>query len=84
VKIQFALIVGMDAVWTQLNPCNKRVKILALLRNKLLLDDDSVGLITRSMNDAQKTSGNLGNLGKLVLIVLNLPNHPHINEGGLG
>jgi hypothetical protein len=33
------------------------------------------------MNDAQKTSGNLG---KLVLIVLNLPKHPHINEGGLG
>jgi hypothetical protein len=26
VKIQCALIVGMDAVWTQLNPCNKRVK----------------------------------------------------------
>jgi hypothetical protein len=68
----------MDAVWTQLNPCNKRVKILSLLINKLQLDDDSVGLITRSMNDAQKTSGNL------VLIVLNLPKHPHINEGGLG
>jgi hypothetical protein len=81
VKIQFALIVGIHAVWTQLNPCNKRVKILTLLINKLQLDDDSVGLITRSMNDAQKTSGNLG---KLVLIVLNLPKHPHINEGGLG
>jgi hypothetical protein len=79
VKIQFALIVGMDAVWKQLNPCNKRVKILSLLRNKLQSDHDSVGLITRSMNDAQKTSSNFA---KLVLIVLHLPKHPHVNEGG--
>jgi hypothetical protein len=45
-------------------------RILSLLRNELQLDDDSLGPITRSMNDAQKTSGNLG---KLVLIVLHLP-----------